>query len=234
MTYPKPVIAGENSIIVYIGDTVDANNAVILSMIDRAVKEKFAHAILDTVPSYISILITYDYRVVGAQDIIDFVRSLDLSQNAKNTNGKTIEIPVCYDRRCGADIDDLLASNGITHDEMIELHSTPSYVVQAVGFIPGQPFLGPVHEKLIKGRHQKPRAQVPAGSVGIAGIQTGIYPVASAGGWQLIGRTPMSLQNDTFTTAEDIAVAVVGDVIVFQPIDFDTYLAMGGEIGGDL
>ena len=242
MTYPKCVIAGENSIIVYVGDKANAQHPLTLSIIDKAVRDKFGGdkfggGIVDTVPSYISILITYNPHSVSAQGMMDFINTLDLWQTHHGEHSTILEVPVCYDRRCGADIDALLASNDITYDEMISLHSTPAYVVQAVGFIPGMPFLGPVHEKLVKGRHQSPRAMVPKGSVGIAGTQTGIYPVATPGGWQLIGRTPLNLANETITNAnrgaEDMATmglgVTVGDTIQFTPIDFDTYKDMGGE-----
>ena len=230
MTYPKSIIAGENSIITYVGGQASPEHPQTLAMIDRAVRDRFGDAIVDTVPSYVSILITYDPHMLSATTVMDFMATLNVSLTGGITHNKTLEVHVCYDRRLGADIDGLLESNGITYDEMVSLHSTPSYVVQAVGFIPGMPFLGPVHEKLIKGRHQSPRAMVPAGSVGIAGTQTGIYPVASPGGWQLIGRTPLKLKNETITGADDIALVVVGDSIQFTPIDFDTYRHMGGEV----
>ena len=230
MTYPKFSTAGENSIMVYVGDSANAQHPITLSMINNAVRDRFGDAIIDTVPSYISILITYNPHVVCAQAMMDFITTLDLSITGQGGSNKTLEVPVCYDRRCGADIDDLLVSNEITYDEMVSLHSTPSYVVQAVGFIPGMPFLGPVHEQLVKGRHASPRTTVPAGSVGIAGTQTGIYPTASPGGWQLIGRTPLSLHNENITGIDDIARVVVGDTIQFVPIDFDTYRDMGGEL----
>ena len=139
---------------------------------------------------------------------------------------RPVEIPVCYGGELGPDIDTVAATNNLTVEEVIELHCEPEYLIYAVGFSPGFPFLGGLPERLYTPRLETPRTLVPGGSVGIANNQTGIYPVASPGGWQLIGRTPVKLfapwrQNPFLYQA--------GDRLKFKPISTDEYDRIAAE-----
>src|SRR4030095_8558884 len=106
---------------------------------------------------------------------------------------RTIEIPVCYGGEYGPDLSLVAELNGLTEEEVIAIHAGGSYLVHMLGFAPGFPYLGGMSERIAAPRHQTPRTIIPQGSVGIAGKQTGIYSVATPGGWQLIGRTPLAL-----------------------------------------
>jgi inhibitor of KinA len=106
---------------------------------------------------------------------------------------RTVEIPVCYDPEFALDIDDVARRANISRGAVIRLHSTPKYRVACIGFVPGFPFLTGLPKELATPRREVPRKEIPPGSVGIGGAQTGIYPLRSPGGWNLIGRTPLRL-----------------------------------------
>lgn len=125
------------------------------------------------------------------------------------------EIPTCYDAEFAPDLSALLERTGLTHDALVELHASQTYVVQAVGFLPGFAYLGPVPEPLRVPRLATPRPRVPAGSVALGAAYTGIYPCPSPGGWHLIGRAPVELFNATRTPA---ALFAVGDRVAFRPV----------------
>jgi KipI family sensor histidine kinase inhibitor len=133
---------------------------------------------------------------------------------------RTVEIPVCYGSDFGPDIETVADTNQLTVAQVIELHSEPEYLIYMVGFTPGFPFMGGLSEKLHTPRLETPRTLVPEGSVGIANNQTGIYPVASPGGWQLIGRTPVKL----FAPGrKNPFLYQAGDRIKFKPISAAEY-----------
>jgi inhibitor of KinA len=126
-----------------------------------------------------------------------------------------VEIPVCYGGAFGPDLEDVARHNGLTPEEVVRIHSGTEYFTYMLGFLPGFPYLGGMSERIATPRKQTPRLRVPAGSVGIAGSQTGIYPLESPGGWQLIGRTPLAL----FRPEDDPPVLVKpGDRVRFHPI----------------
>lgn len=169
-----------------------------------------SEGIEDKVISYNSILIRY----VKEQNMNERVEELyDIKVDTHRMKTSAWEIPVCYDIEFGIDLQRLSMELGLTSDEIIEIHSSKTYNLFATGFLPGFPYLGYTDEKIYCHRHKVPRKAVPKGSVGIAGNQTGIYPQDSPGGWQIIGRTPITL----FDTRQDYVFSV-GDIISFSPI----------------
>ncbi len=126
-----------------------------------------------------------------------------------------VEIPVCYGGQFGADLEGVARHAGLPAAEVIRLHAQAEYVVAMVGFAPGFPYLAGMHEQLAAPRKTQPRALVPAGSVGIAGGQTGIYSIPTPGGWQLIGRTPRRLFHPQ---QENPSLLRAGDRVRFVPI----------------
>jgi inhibitor of KinA len=133
---------------------------------------------------------------------------------------RTIELPVCYDPALAPDLEPLAAEKGLTVEALAALHVAPAYRCHLLGFRPGFPFLGGLDERLVAARLASPRSRVPAGSVGIGGRQTGVYPVDSPGGWRLIGRTPLRLFDPA--RAEPFLIRA-GDTVRFAPIDRATY-----------
>ena len=135
---------------------------------------------------------------------------------ARRTNAsRVVEIPVCYGGQYGPDLAFVAQHNGLTEEEVIALHVSGEYYIYMLGFAPGFPYLGGLPERIAAPRHEVPRASVPAGSVGIAGNQTGIYPVSTPGGWQLIGCTPLVL----FRPSENPpSLLLPGDTVRFRAI----------------
>lgn len=139
---------------------------------------------------------------------------------------KLIEIPVCYGGAFGPDLD-RFKEDGLSPEEVIEMHSGTEYLVYMLGFMPGFPYLGGLDEKLFKARLDNPRTSIPAGSVGIGGKQTGMYPFTSPGGWNLLGRTPVPLFDEG---REPSILYEAGDRIIFKPIDEDEYKAIEQQV----
>jgi len=184
-------------------------------------------AVIEIIPSYRSVLVEYDPLLADAAQMATLLT--DLARRAESCTvapGKTIEIPVCYGGAYGPDLTDIAAHTGLSREEVVALHSTGGYPVYMIGFTPGFPYLGGMDQRLATPRLDTPRTLIPPGSVGIAGEQTGIYPLATPGGWRLIGRTPLKLFDKT---KEDPFLLAAGDIVRFVPIDEATYLEMREE-----
>jgi inhibitor of KinA len=138
---------------------------------------------------------------------------------------REVEIPVCYGGEFGPDLNNVAETHGMTAAQVIELHSSPIYVVYFLGFAPGFAYLGGLPGALASGRLETPRAKVPQGSVGIGGKQTGVYPFSTPGGWRLIGRTPVAMFR---RTANPMSLLQIGDQVRFRAISEKEF----GELGG--
>lgn len=183
--------------------------------------------LVDLVPAYATILISFNLAGLdAAQAERDVMAVLEGFEAEVETNPqRVIEVPVCYEGECAPDLDGVSALLGITREEIVSLHSGGSYVVHFVGFSPGFPYLGGLSPRLSTARLERPRVRVPAGSIGIAGGQTGIYPQATPGGWRLIGRTPLRLF-DARRAAPSLLT--MGDTVRFVPIAPDRFREMAG------
>ena len=131
-----------------------------------------------------------------------------------------LRIPVCYHSSLAPDLHLLAVQLHLTTDELIRIHVATTYRVFMLGFLPGFAYMGPVDQRIVAPRHDRPRSAVPAGSVGIAGAQTGIYPMQSPGGWQLIGRTPLQLFTPHLLPP---CLLQPGDEVVMYPISLDEF-----------
>ena len=183
--------------------------------------------VTEIIPTYRSLLLIYDPAQTNPARLEETLEALEARLgDIKIPPPRTVEIPVCYGEEYGPDIDMVADTNGLTTEEVIKLHCEPAYQIYMVGFTPGFPFLGGLSEKLYTPRLETPRTLVPEGSVGIANNQTGIYPVASPGGWQLIGRTPAKL----FAPGrEHPFLYQAGDRIKFKPIAADEFARLSKE-----
>jgi len=131
-----------------------------------------------------------------------------------------VEIPVCYGGEYGPDLGFVAEHNGLSQEEVIKIHSEGRYLTYMVGFAPGFPYLGGLSEKIAAPRKESPRLKIPEGTVGIAGNQTGVYPITTPGGWQLIGRTPFRL----FHPGKNPPTLLkAGNIVVFKPISEQEY-----------
>ena len=187
-------IAGDRGLLVEYGETIDpAVNQKVRSMA-MVVGKNMPDGVKEIIPTYRSILLLYDPAMTTPALLQETLTEMEERLSGiEIPPPKVVEIPVCYGKEFGPDMDYVAESHDLTVEEVIRIHSEPEYLIYMVGFTPGFPFLGGLPEKLHTPRLETPRTLVPAGSVGIANDQTGIYPIASPGGWQLIGRTPLVL-----------------------------------------
>lgn len=168
----------------------------------------------DIVPAYDSLLVRFNPAHEPQADVMAKVKTSITQMSPKNQSGRLVEFPVCYGGDFGPDMAQIQKSSGLSEPEIVALHSGQDYLVCVMGFIPGFTFLSEAPAPLHHPRHATPRLKVPAGSVGIAGWQTGLYGLESPGGWQLIGRTPLSI----FDPNRDTPFLIeAGDTVRFIP-----------------
>ena len=189
------------------------------------VTDEKIHGIKDIILAYDTLTLVYDILhfdsnpFLFAHTILEAFNASKKSLNAIE-NKSIIEIPVCYDASLGIDLQNAIKASNCSIDELIQQHSDKIYTVYCLGFLPGFAYMGDVPNAIQLPRHPSPRSKVLAGSVGIAGKQTGIYPMNSPGGWQIIGRTPIKIFDPTSTT---LTLFKAGDQIKFKPIDLELF-----------
>jgi len=185
--------------------------------------------LVDIVPSYTTLMVVYDPLIIDFRRVVSGLRpliELDTScEQAPTLVGRLVELPVYYSTETGPDLQWLASESGLDCQEVIRRHSAVEYRVHALGFAPGFAFMGQVDPAIAAPRKTSPRKRVPAGSVGIANRQTAVYPQASPGGWQLIGRCPTPLFDPI-----KLSLLKVGDRVRFTPITREAFLAAGGEL----
>jgi KipI family sensor histidine kinase inhibitor len=213
--------AGDRGLLVEYGDIIDPDvNNKVRSMA-MVMEQNAPEGVIEVIPTYRSLLIVYEPSRTNPVKLQKTLKTLEARlDEIKIPPPDTVEIPVCYGGEFGPDIEYVAESHNLTVEEVIELHCRPEYLIYMVGFTPGFPFLGGLSEKLHTPRLETPRTFVPEGSVGVANNQTGIYPVASPGGWRLLGRTPVKLfapgRRNPF-------LYQAGDRIKFNPITAEEY-----------
>ena len=167
-------------------------------------------------PAYSSLLVVFDGVRLRHEDIEEILWGYLARMDAVALpEARSVEIPVCYGGEFGPDLEDVAVMHGLTAAQAIETHASVSYLVYFLGFVPGFAYLGELPEGLVTPRLATPRRQVPKGSVGIAGNQTGVYPFATPGGWRLLGRTPIPMVR---TEREELSLLSIGDRVRFTPI----------------
>jgi KipI family sensor histidine kinase inhibitor len=219
---------GDTAAIVEFGDSIDpAINRRVRELL-LAIEREGVAGVTELVPTYRSLLVSYDPLQVEFDALRARLLDLDARRAASPVPApRVIQIPTTYGGEFGPDLEFVARHNGLSTDEVVEIHTATDYLVYMMGFSPGFTYLGGMSERIATPRLTTPRTAIPAGSVGIAQTQTGIYPVRSPGGWQVIGRTPVSL----FDPARQPPVLVeAGDYIRFVPIDVDQYAAIDARV----
>lgn len=181
----------------------------------------------DVIPAYTTVTVLYDISVVRKKhpSAAAFVRTelekvLQQVENYQPEISRSLTIPVCYHPSFAPDLERICNERKIERNDFIALHLQAAYRVYMIGFLPGFPYMGKVHPSLVLPRLEKPRTNVMAGSVGIAGEQTGIYPLDSPGGWNIVGRTPLKIFD---TLKKDPVFFRPGDLVSFQPISKEQF-----------
>jgi KipI family sensor histidine kinase inhibitor len=213
--------ASDASLLVAFGNDISLElHRCVLSLF-RTLQAQADPRIRNLHPAYASLLVDFDPLLLGHEELAAHLeRMLGVLLSDTEATRDIVEIPVCYGGEFGPDLVEVAAYHKLSEEEVIRLHSTGTYLVYFLGFSPGFAYLGGLPKELHTSRLSTPRKFVPAGTLGIAGSQTGVYPVSSAGGWRLIGRTPLSMFNpDALSPAR----LQPGDAVKFVPIDRATF-----------
>ncbi|HEY7394617.1 MAG TPA: 5-oxoprolinase subunit PxpB [Gemmatimonadaceae bacterium] len=214
---------GDLALTITLGNAIDEATHRLVRAVTRAIMASDISGVTDIVPAFASVTVHYDplqIRRTGSESpyeqlvsalrqLLDDVRVEDLPEP------RLVEIPVCYGGSLGPDLTDLAEQHNLSTDEVVRLHSSAVYLVYMVGFMPGFAYLGGLPERIATPRRASPRTAVPAGSVGIGGQQSGVYPLESPGGWNLIGRTPLQIFD---ITRDEQTLLATGDRVRFVPI----------------
>ncbi len=214
-------VAGDRGLLVEYGDgiAIQVNRKVRTMAI--VMEQKLPDGVVEILPTYRSLLVVYDPGKTTLQNLrVEILRLEEKMADIHIPPPKIVKIPVCYGGEFGPDIQFVAESHDLEIEEVVQMHSQPVYPIYMIGFTPGFPFLGGLPQNLQTPRLETPRTRVPEGSVGIANAQTGIYPVASPGGWQIIGRTPLKIFSPE---RENPFLYQAGDMIHFEPISEDAY-----------
>ncbi|MCY7420223.1 MAG: 5-oxoprolinase subunit PxpB [Chitinophagaceae bacterium] len=221
---------GDHAITLEFGNVINLpTNQKVVALFKHLQTNPFI-GLVDLIPAYTTLTLVYDIAVINqhravhqttyqwVEDLI--LRILQTNNLQYSFVGRTVKIPVCYHSSLAPDTEWLAHHHNLTVNEVIELHTSTTYHVYMLGFLPGFPYMATVPEKIATQRKSNPRKQVAAGSVGIAGNQTGIYPFDSPGGWQLIGQTPLK----NFDVEKmDPALLLPGDAVTFYAISLDEF-----------
>jgi inhibitor of KinA len=222
--------AGEQGLVVEFGNEIDPVLNARVRRLARIVATQMADRILEVVPTYRSLMVYFDPLIISRralqENIAGYLGDLD-SVTVANDTARVITIPVSYGGEFGPDLEFVATHNAITEDEVVAIHTSTPYLVYMLGFTPGFPYLGGMSERISAPRLDVPRVRIPVGSVGIAGKQTGIYPIESPGGWRLIGRTPLPVFDPL---AENPFLFAAGDYLLFSAIQADEYGALKEQI----
>lgn len=224
----KYIPLSENALLLSFGESIDLKLHESIMHIKQLIESNPFDGLIETVPAYNSLTVYYNPVLVqktreqiasSVQASIEEVLKNNKRSNCSSTH-QLIQIPICYDPSLGIDLEELSISLGLSVAEIIRIHSSVPYTVFMLGFTPGFPYAGILDERLIAKRKSSPRLKVEPGSVAIAGNQTGIYPLATPGGWNIIGRTPLKVFD---VNHEQPFLLSAGDQIQFDPISLATF-----------
>ena len=213
----KFYIEGDSSILIVFGDAISARTNQRIAATVRLIREQKIEGIVDMIPAFVSLLINYNPLVISYDSLRERLEAiLQMKTESLDTVRRVFEIPVCYGGEYGPDLGIIAKNAGLSEREVIDIHTSCDYLIYMLGFLPGFCYLGGLDERIHTPRLKTPRLKIPAGSVGIGGSQTGIYPMESPGGWNLMGMTPVR----TYDPERDVPILVqAGDYIRFVEID---------------
>ena len=223
--------SGDRGIMIEVGREISEDiNRRIRQMV-YCIRNRSIEGIVEIIPAYNTLLIIYNPIRNTYEELIEQLqKAWETMNEIQLPDQEVIHIPVLYGGIYGPDIDDVAAYNGLTSREIIDIHYGRDYLVYMLGFTPGFPYLGGMSERIATPRLDSPRERIPGGAVGIAGSQTGIYPIESPGGWRIIGRTPIRLFDPK---RDSVFLLHAGNYIRFESIDEDTYKKISRKIEKD-
>lgn len=213
--------ASDRSILVYLGEEIgQAAHERVVKLL-RLLQKQPPSWVRNLQPAYCSLLVDFDLSLANHEVVEETIRSY--GQRAEKQcalKTRVVEVPVCYGEEFGPDLKEVAETHGLKPAEVIELHSSETYHAYFLGFVPGFAYLGDVPAAIATPRLSSPRKKVPVGSVGIVGRQTAVYPMATPGGWRLLGRTPLRVFR---ADRKPMGLISIGDQVRFRPINSDEF-----------
>ena len=228
---PVVTFVGDSALVAEFDDRIDEDVNDHVVGCARAIADRRVPGVRDIVPTFRSVTVYFDplkTEVTALTGVVE--QSLAEPVLIVDAARRLVEIPVCYDTDFGLDLQELATFSGLPVDGVIAAHPAHAYRVYRLGFLPGFAYRGAVDPRIAAPRRSTPRLRVPPGSVGIAGQQTGIYPVATPGGWNIVGRTPLRLAVDI---EHELTPLHCGDSVRFVPIDRPTFDVIAAKQGFD-
>lgn len=220
--------AGDRTLVVRFGSEISQSVNRRVALFTGNVERAGLKAVRELIPTFCTVSVVYDPMVTTYEKLVRQLTSLLPGAEGAAAGGRTVHVlPVCYGGEFGADLPFVAEHAGLTEQEVIDLHSGRDYLIYMLGFLPGFSYLGGLDSKLHTPRLSSPRTKIPAGSVGIGGEQTGVYPLDSPGGWQLIGRTPVRPYDPN---REPAILYSAGEYIRFSPVSREEYDRIEQEI----
>jgi inhibitor of KinA len=227
MIYETPVFRpmGDRAVLVELGDEISPEVNDRVRDLLFALDQDPIQGIVDLVPAYASLLVVYNPLHTGPRQVRDWIEALlGRQRHSAESAARLVKVPVAYGGDFGPDLEWVADFHGISPEEVIRLHITIPYRVYMIGFMPGYAYMGELPAQLATPRKKTPRTRVAKGSIGIAQRQTGIYPAESPGGWQIIGRTPITLFDPRSWPPATLGM---GDMVQFQPINPEIFSKWG-------
>lgn len=218
---------GDCALVIHFAKIIHPDLNQHLHALAKQIRSQQPNGITDIVPSYQTLAIFYQPERIGFNALQELITNCNTATNTHVFQSRQIEIPVCYDQDYAPDIALLAEHCRLSIKQVIERHSQTIYTVYFLGFKPGFAYLGDLDFSLHMPRKATPRLNVPSGSVGIGGEQTGIYPQITPGGWQIIGRTPLKLFDPTLASP---CLLQPGDSVRFVPICMDEFERFGDSL----
>ncbi|MFC7786127.1 MULTISPECIES: 5-oxoprolinase subunit PxpB [unclassified Rossellomorea] len=230
---------GDHAVVIQLGDSIQQETHEKVKVVTAFFETRKIDWLVEYIPAFTTVTLYYDpIKIIESQkpfqstlpytivcsEIEHMLSQLTISEQS---DSRIIDIPVCYGREFGPDLEEVANHNHMSTEEVIAKHSNGDYLVYMIGFAPGFPYIGGMSPDIATPRRESPRLKIPAGSVGIAGKQTGVYPIETPGGWQLIGRTPLKLFKPN--NGDSPSLLKAGDRIRFTPISFEEYKALEEE-----
>ena len=224
----KYIPSGDSAFIIKAGDVISEEVNLVVRKLLARLEEENIPGVIDFIPSYNELMVCYDPAKIGYRRLLETLRACAADLGAMHLPPpEVVNVPVLYGGEAGPDLHYVAGYNGLAEEDVIRIHTSADCLVYMLGFTPGFCYLGGMDKRIATPRQETPRLKIPAGSVGIAGEQTGIYPMESPGGWQLIGRTPLRLFNPD---SKPEFLFTAGDYIRFYPVEQDEYERIAVEV----